>query len=186
MRSSNERKLGFIAKIAFLSGVSFHACVCFYISVESESCTLFGALLKDDHKETLQLIEKTVAYLGSAPNRAQIIPMLSSLCSVNCFYTQIQGIPVLMDLHIGKVIVTTKSLTPPRLDTISATVFKACYMLSQQRERHGTIFQHELPWKHCPQFLPLVMYNLTKMEDRRKKGKIIISVILFYKVFMSL
>lgn len=78
----------------------------------------FGALQKDDHEETLQLIEKTVAYLGSAPNSAQIIPMLSSLYPVDCFYTQIQGISVLVDLHIGKVTVTKKSLTLPRWGTI--------------------------------------------------------------------
>lgn len=84
--------------------------------MEFESCTLFGALLKDDHKETLQLIQKAAAYLGSAPNRAQIIPMLSSLYSVNCFYAQIQAISALMGLHIGKVLATKESLTLPRLD----------------------------------------------------------------------
>lgn len=82
--------------------------------MEFESCMLFGALLKDGHKETLQLIQKTAVYLGSTPNSAQIIPMLSSLYSVNCFYSQIQAFSAVLDIHIGKYLATKASLTLPR------------------------------------------------------------------------
>lgn len=81
--------------------------------MEFESCMLFGALLKDDHKETLQLIQKTAAYLGSTPNRAQIIPILFSLYPVNCFYAQIQAILALVDHHIGKIMAKKESLLLP-------------------------------------------------------------------------
>lgn len=84
--------------------------------MEFEPRTLFGALLKDDHKETLQLIQRTASYLGSAPKRAEIIPVLTSLYSDNCSYAQIQAILAFMDLHMSKVQTTKESLNLPRLD----------------------------------------------------------------------
>lgn len=84
--------------------------------MEFEPRMLFAAFLKDDHKETLQLIQRTEAYLGSAPKREKIIPMLTSLYSVNCSYAQIQAILAFMELHMGKVQTTKESIILPRLD----------------------------------------------------------------------
>lgn len=79
--------------------------------MEFKPRALFGALLRDDHKETLQLIQKTAAYLGSAPNRAQIIPMLSTRYSVNCSYALIQSVSALWISTQSKISHSTHIIT---------------------------------------------------------------------------
>lgn len=111
--------------------------------MEFESSTLFGALLKDDHKETLQLIQKTAAYLGSTPNSTDnshaLQPVFCQLfLCTNSSRFGLNESPYRQSPRYKGISHSTQiKLKKEQLHLKPATCFPS-------KERDGTIFQCEL------------------------------------------